>query len=559
MISLMHRSCLSALLCALAAGASAQQSPVTIQVNATQKLGPFKPAWAYFGYDEPNYTYAKDGRKLIGELADLSYTPVHIRTHNLLTTGDGKYSLKWGSTNAYTEDASGKPVYDWTIVDKILDTYRAAGAKPFVEIGFMPKALSTHPEPYRHNFPDGDIYTGWAYPPNDYKKWSELVYRWVAHCVEKYGKTETASWEWEVWNEPNIGYWHGTPEEYDKLYDYTVDAVRRALPDAKVGGPASTGPAGAKAAAFLRQFLEHCSSGKNAVSGKTGAPLDFISFHAKGRPTMREGHVAMGLAQEMKDVSQGFEIVRSFSKFKNLPIVLSEADPEGCAACSVRTHPQNAYRNGTLYPAYTAAAMKGILDLEARAGTNLEGILTWAFEFEEQPYFDGFRDLATNGVDKPVLNFFRMAGLMRGERVKANSSGAVALDATVQSGAPHPQVDALAVSSERSLSVLVWNYQDDDTPGPAAPVKLSIAGLPANVNRTLLRHYRIDQEHSNAYSAWKAMGSPQKPSDEQQCKLEDAGQLQLFNSPRWASPRAGQTDLAFSLPLQGISLITLSW
>jgi xylan 1,4-beta-xylosidase len=267
----------------------------------------------------------------------------------------------------------------------------------------------------------------------------------------------------------------------------------------------------------------------------------------------------MGLAQEMKDVSQGFEIVRSFSKFKNLPIVLSEADPEGCAACSVRTHPQNAYRNGTLYPAYTAAAMKGILDLEAQAGTNLEGILTWAFEFEEQPYFDGFRDLATNGIDKPVLNLFRMAGLMRGERVEAASSGAAALDAMVQSGAPHPQVDALAVASERSLSVLVWNYQDDDTPGPAAPVKLSIAGLPAHINRTLLRHYRIDQEHSNAYSAWKAMGSPQKPSNEQQCKLEDAGQLQLFNSPRWVSPRAGQTELAFSLPLQGLSLITLSW
>jgi xylan 1,4-beta-xylosidase len=148
---------------------------------------------------------------------------------------------------------------------------------------------------------------------------------------------------------------------------------------------------------------------------------------------------------------------------------------------------------------------------------------------------------------------------MRGERVEATSSGAAALDAMVQSGAPHPQVDALAVASERSLSVLVWNYQDDDTPGPAAPVKLSIAGLPAHINRTLLRHYRIDQEHSNAYSAWKAMGSPQKPSDEQQCKLEEAGQLQLFNSPRWVSPRAGQTELAFSLPLQGLSLITLSW
>src|SRR5438876_9461822 len=87
-----------------------------------------------------------------------------------------------------------------------------------------------------------------------------------------------------MWNEPNIGYWHGTPEEYDQLYDYSVEAVRRALPKARVGGPATTGPASSSAAAFLKQFLEHCARGKNFATGKTGAPLDFISFHAKGSP-----------------------------------------------------------------------------------------------------------------------------------------------------------------------------------------------------------------------------------------------------------------------------------
>src|SRR4029077_18723550 len=110
--------------------------------------------------------------------------------HNLLTTGDGTPSLKWGSTNAYTEDPSGHAIYDWKIVDKILGTYLDAGAKPFVEIGFMPEALSIHPEPYRHNFPEGDIYTGGSYPPKDYEKWGELVRQLIAHCVEKYGESE---------------------------------------------------------------------------------------------------------------------------------------------------------------------------------------------------------------------------------------------------------------------------------------------------------------------------------------------------------------------------------
>jgi len=119
------------------------QSPVTIRVTASQRLGPLKPIWSYFGYDEPNYTYAPNGRKLIGELSALGYIPVYIRTHNLLTTGNGVPALKWGSTNAYTEDAVGRPVYNWTIIDKIFGTYLAAGSKPFVEIGFMPQALST--------------------------------------------------------------------------------------------------------------------------------------------------------------------------------------------------------------------------------------------------------------------------------------------------------------------------------------------------------------------------------------------------------------------------------
>jgi xylan 1,4-beta-xylosidase len=551
----MRRFCFP-LLCAAAACAFAQ-APVTIKINAAKSLGPNKPVWSYFGYDEPNYTTAANGRKLIGELTALSAAPVSIRVHNLLTTGDGEPSLKWGSTNAYTEDANGKPVYDWTIVDKIIDTFLAAGAKPFVEIGFMPKALSTHPDPYRHHFPEEkNVFTGWSYPPNDYNKWSELIYQWAKHCAEKYGKAQAEGWEWEVWNEPNIGYWHATPEEYSKLYDYTTAALRRALPQAKVGGPATTGPGDQKAAAFLRQFLEHCLSGKNAVTGKTGAPLDFITFHAKGSPKINAGEVTMGLTKHMRDISNGFEIVRSFPKFKDLPIVLSESDPEGCAACSL---PQNAYRNGTLYAVYTAAALKGSRELAAKTGANLEGFLTWAFEFENQPYFAGLRSLATNGVDQPVLNVFRMAGMMRGNSIEAVSGKAAGVDAILHNGVPTPEIDAVATRSDHDVSVMAWNYEDQDRTDSSAPVNLSVSGLPKEAKRLLLRHYRIDSAHSNSYTAWKEMGSPQQPTPEQFAKLEGAGQLQLLESPRYIDNQSGSSRIDFTLPLQAVSLIQLSW
>ena len=97
---------------------SANSDPVELTVDAATPNGTLPRAWSYFGYDEPNFTYSANGRKLLGELAALSPVPVYIRTHNLLTSGDGKGSLKWGSTNAYTEDANGNPVYDWTIVDR---------------------------------------------------------------------------------------------------------------------------------------------------------------------------------------------------------------------------------------------------------------------------------------------------------------------------------------------------------------------------------------------------------------------------------------------------------
>jgi xylan 1,4-beta-xylosidase len=533
---------------------------VEIRVDAGVKQGAFRPIYSYFGYDEPNYTYSANGKKLIGELTELSPVQTVIRTHHLLITGDGTPAMKWGSTNAYTEDAAGKAVYDWTIVDRIFDTYMQNHVRPFVEIGFMPEALSSKPEPYPRNWPNAPEGRGWAQPPKDYDKWAELIRQWVLHAVARYGKAEVETWQWELWNEPDIFYWRGTPEEYDKLYDHTADAIKRALPNAQVGGPGTTGPNSANAGAYLKQFLEHCAHGVNAVTGKTGAPLDFISFHAKGAPRVIEGHVRMGVRANLVNVQKGFEIVNQFPQFTRLPIVLSESDPEGCAACPLAGHPEVGYRNTTLYPSYTAVMLSNIFKLADRYKSNIEGMLTWAFEFENKPYFEGLRTLATNGIDKPILNVFRMAGLMSGDRVQLTSSGALGLDGILQSGVQAaPEIDGMATRGDRETAVMVWNYHDDDLPAPAAPVQLTLAGLPAGAARVLVEHYRIDAGHSNAYTVWQQMGSPQQPTAEQYARLEAAGQLQLLGSPEWMGAKDGKLELRFDLPRQGISLVKVSW
>ncbi len=543
-------------------GAAAADGPdkeraVAIRVRADQPDGELRPIWRFFGADEPNYAYMKDGEQLLRELGRLGPPQTYFRTHNLLTSGDGTPALKWGSTGAYREDGEGKPAYDWTIVDRIFDTYKERKVKPYVEIGFMPKELSLKPDPYQTKWKPGERYlpAGWAYPPKDYAKWSELVYQWVKHCVERYGRKEVETWYWETWNEPNIFYWKGTQDEFFKLHDTTVDAVRRALPTAKVGGPDTAG-----GGRFLRQFLEHCQRGDNAATGKKGTPLDFISFHAKGAPQFVNGHVRMGIANQLRTVDENFRIIASFSDLKNKPIVIGESDPDGCAACSAQVYPQNGYRNGTLYASYTAASFARLHDLAEKHGVNLEGALTWAFEFEEQPYFAGFRALATNGVALPVLNVFRMFGRMSGKRLPVTSDGAVSLDAILKDGVREKaDVSALASLDEKRLCVLVWHYHDDDTAGPAAAVELTVQGLDKAIKQARMEHYRIDDEHGNAYAAWKKMGSPAEPSAEQRAALRKASELTAADEPRAVDIRDGQAVVRLSMPRQSVSLLRLEW
>jgi xylan 1,4-beta-xylosidase len=555
------KALIGALLSLAASAAAAQtpapaQIPVTVTVDAGRPLGPLKPIWRFFGADEPNYATMKDGRKLIAHLGALRPGEVYFRTHNLLNTGDGTPAFKWGSTNVYTEDAQGNAVYDWTVVDRIIDTYRARGVRPYLQIGFMPEAMSSAPAgtPYQHHWRPGFAYGliagAWNAPPKDYRKWAELVYQWTLHNVQRYGRAEVETWYFETWNEPNgASYWTGTPEEFYKLHDYTIDAVRRALPTARVGGPDVAGAGGA----FMDGFLAHVARGKNHVSGATGTPTDFLAFHAKGSPRFVDGHVRMGIAAQLATIDTGFGKIAAVPELAAKPIVIGESDPEGCAACP---GPANAYRNGTMYSSYTAASFARIWDLADRHKVNIEGALTWAFTFEDQPWFAGYRQLATNGVDLPVLNVFRLFAKMGSERIAAASSAQVPLDAIVKQGVRGaPDIGVLATRAPGGgLAILLWNYHDDDMPGPDADIRLALAGLSGRSATATV--WRVDGDHANAFAAWKAMGSPQSPDADQYAALEAASKL-VAEPARTIAVRRGQSEIALRVPRQGVLLLEI--
>jgi len=535
------------------AGGASEPATVSVTVDATAKGTPLEQVWPFYGYDEINYTTAPEGKALLGTVAAAHTARVHVRNHFLLNTGDGTPAMKWGSTNVYTEDAAGNPVYSWNLTDGIMDTITAVGASPFVEVGFMPQALSTHPTPYR-NAATTTLDGGCFYPPTDYAKWAALVRAWAAHANERYPNVAT-SWLWELWNEPDSGYWHGTFDDYAKLYDYTESALHEVIPNAALGGPAVVSPGGS----FLTQFLEHCATGTNALTGKTGTRLDLVTFHAKGGTAVTGDHVQMDLGHQLRLHRAGFDAVAASPQFKQTPIYITEADPDGCAACPASAIPGGAYRTSTAYGAYEIAMMKHTLELEAEVGIKLGGLLTWAFTFPGTPYFAGYRALATNGINLPVLGAFKLLGRLAGTRLPLISSGSRTLGDILTSGVRgESEVDGMATLDSAAIQVLVWNYHDDIVTVAPTPVHLTIK-VPASFGSSVrVSHLRVDESHGDAYTVWAAQGMPASPSAAQLAALQQAMDPSSLVPDETVAVAAGSVGVDFDLPRFGVSLVTIS-
>ncbi|MGH9547944.1 MAG: GH39 family glycosyl hydrolase, partial [Terriglobales bacterium] len=160
----------------------------------------------------------------------------------------------------------------------------------------------------------------------------------------------------------------------------------------------------------------------------------------------------------------------------------------------------------------------------------------------------------------PVLNAFRMFGLMGKEHIMATSSGALPSEDVIRDGVRgQPDINVIATRRDHEVEILIWNYHDDDLAASATPIDLAIGGLPARSSRGLLEHFRVDAAHSNAFASWQEMGSPQSPTEAQYEQMERAGQLQLLTSPAWVPIAQGAAHLQFALPRQGISLIRIAW
>lgn len=543
-------------------------NPTQIRVDAGHWLGELPHNWNYIGYDEINYTYVPEGQELLAKFMAMQEKPYYIRAHHLLCTGNGHGFYKWGSTNAYREDEAGNPLYDWTMVDLVLDTILRYRCKPFVEIGFMPLHLA---DPAHYDATQ-DTWRlkhyqdyGWACPPKDYQKWYDLIFNLVRHCVERYGAEEIKSWYWELWNEPDIFYWRGTIEEFNKLYDYTAAAIKAACSDARVGGPGVTNPTPErKSLEFLDKFLDHCANGANYYTGQQGTPLDFTSFHVKGGgyradPLHRKQNPP-SVQQILRDTQTGYEIISKYPAFKQLECVLSEIDPDGWAAGGAWDNANLNFRNTEYYPSFVAASFDKVTKFAQRNGWDLR-LLTWAFMFVGERCFEGTRAFSTQGIDKAILNLFRMYAQMGQQEVLFESTGTKdpLTYADKWGNAEPPDISGFAaLSGNRNLSVLVYNHHDNWDLSGDYTVELSIENLPFDSDEVLLKHYRIDHSHSNAYAEWVRQGRPDYPAPGQKEVIKARSELELLEPPRQLSAVGGKVTVNFDLALHGISLLVLA-
>lgn len=554
-------------------GATPQIQAAAVRVDCGDWRGPIRRIWTSFGYDEINWTHTPAGKRNLRTIGELAEQPYYVRPHYIFNSGIGWSLPHWGAGNVYHEHPDGTPFYDFTIADQVYDAIVQAGLKPLVELAFTPRALVPDDAEERFAFERSPTQWSpyeaglWSFPPKDYAKWGGLVHALVEHCVERYGAARVRDWLWELWNEPDILYWRGTPEQFYDLYDVTAAAVKAALPEARVGGPTTTGELGPgrRGNGFLRGFLDHCAA--------RGTPLDFVSFHTKGArftPWRVYGPIG-GPAPEKQspsslkmfhEVRAALAAVAEHPQFRDLPCIVDECDASVPAHWGRYDNANFAYRNGEYYPVFQCKLMKKLLDLNDRSGAHVDQATTWSFYFEGERYFEGTRSLFTAGnVDKPVLNAYRMLARLGDTRLAVESSRAWSLDRLDDGEAGMPEeVDALATTNRRDLiSVLVWRHADDQylTGGPEADVSLTIERLPFDGAAVRVRHWRIDAQHSNSHAAWQAAGAPQDPSEAQLRAIKDRQGLEELEPEQEERPRDGTLELQVRLPLPGVSLLEI--
>jgi xylan 1,4-beta-xylosidase len=500
----------AALLVATATAAAAAPPAVQIRVNAQATGTPFPHFWeTTFGSGRASLSLRDDYRKdldAVHKATGFSY----IRFH-------GIFDHDVGLVN---REPDGSIRYNFSYIDQIYDGLLEHGVKPFIELGFMPPALTSDPKALQEFWYHPNVA-----PPKNYAEWDAMITAFAKHLVERYGIDEVASWYFEVWNEPNIGFWVGKPAQptYFTLYDHTVRAMKAVTPRLRVGGPATA------QGTWVPAFLAHTK--------QENLPVDFVSTHVYGDDTAENVfHTAENIPRRdmvCRTVDKVHKEILA-SPYPHLPLVFSEYNAS--------------YAN---LPNVTDTTYMGpwIANTIRECAGKIQMMSYWSFSdvFEEQgivrnPFYGGFGLIATDRIQKPAFNAFALLHKLGDRQLKTRSDSAL-----------------VTRRDDGTVVLALWNYAlpvgktASYTPGEpvGAPKHFSVdvKNLSGGGHATV---WRVDETHGNAVALFNKMGRPDFPSRQQIVQLREAGQLA---APEQLDLHNGKFEI--DIPPQGLVVVEL--
>ena len=419
-------------------------------------------------------------------------------------------------------DGHGRLKYNFSYVDQIFDGLLEEGVRPFVEISFMPIALTSSAKSvvefwYRPN----------RAPPRDYSEWDDLITHFTTHLVQRYGVREVSQWYFEVWNEPNIDFWGGKPKQrtYFELYAHTSRAIKSVSNELMVGGPATA------QAAWVSDFIGFVQ--------RTGLPLDFVSSHVYGNDTgehvfgtheyvPRDRMVCRAVKKIHEEIQQ--------SRLPHLPFILSEFNASYANEPNVT---DSVFMGPWL--ASTIRQCAGMVDLMSY----------WTFSdvFEEQgvvrsPFYGGYGLIAERGIPKPAFNAFLLLHKLGDRQIPVDSNSALA-----------------TTRANGTIVIALWNYADSevstgngvDSINQQSSTRHFILKVAGTASDAAITIWRLDADHGNALKAFRVMGEPTFPTIEQIRSLKESAQL---SEPEKDVLTSGTTEI--NVPGQGLAVIEIS-
>jgi xylan 1,4-beta-xylosidase len=506
-----------------------EDPPLTVSVNASNQVGLLEHKWEmaigseHLSYMlkqdiDPHLTAAGRGLRAGNKLAHDELGMRYVVSHSILND----------DLNVYTEDKQGQPRYDFSHIDTLYDEVLADGLKPYVQLDFMPSTLAVNPGAVHGIFRRNPAYLANDSPPKDYGKWGQLVSAFAAHLIQRYGKTEVESWPFAVWNEPDVCfwfwpacYWKGDPEAYYQLYDYAAVALKSVDPQLRVGGPVTL------LTNFVEPFLRHITT-HNYVTGGNTVPLDFLDVRIY-----------------MQDAANWKPLLTRYG-FDKLPVYYSEWGVRELEGDPVNDMPFGA--------AWLISSLCRSLD-------NVDSISYWTgsdyFEEHGQPsrfFHGGFGLIGLDGVRKSRYWAYYLLHQLGTQRLALSGDGD-GFNTLVNGWATR--------DDDGTVRVILSNSTTDQSNarGNAAldrDVRLKVTGL-ISEGHYKVRHFRIDNTHSNPYRVWLEMGSPAWPNAAELARLHQGDALEMLQPESdLKADEDGALVVDFQLPMPAVSFLAIA-